>query len=142
MSATHDSRLGHGTSGSPQRTLEEQVYPQKEAEVESAIIKVPAVYAPSPKHELGGNWGTLNPIRSTSEGQALLDNGYKVGRQIYNITSNGEIVKFQPDGTLQNGYHAYQVSTPRDIPAEVLKSLLRDGKISRSDYNRLRKGKR
>ncbi|MBR6959169.1 MAG: hypothetical protein IKH76_01685, partial [Clostridiales bacterium] len=63
----------------------------------------PPTYVPSPKHESGHNRGSENPIKSQSEGQQLLDTGYKDGRQVYNITEKGDIVKFQPDGTPNNG---------------------------------------
>jgi len=46
-------------------------------------------------------------------------------------------VKFQPDGTPENGYHAYAITSPREIPTSILREMLRDGKISRSRYNRI-----
>ena len=143
MAATNNSGLGHGSSGSPQGTLDEQVYPAvaKESEQEKNQ-KNPPQYVPSPKHEPGHNWGSGNPIGNQHEGQALLNTGYKSGKQIFNVTGKGEIVKFQPDNSPNNGYHAYKVSSPRDIPTDVLKQMLADGKISRPEYNRLRKGKR
>lgn len=48
------------------------------------------------------------------------------------VTDGGVIVKFQPDNTPQNGYHSYEVSKPRDIPSNVLKQMLEDGKISKT----------
>ena len=142
MASTHDSGIGHGSNGAPQTSVEEQVYPNKAAEneVEAAKPK-PPVYVPSPKHNPGSGWGSENPISTMSEGQKLIDTGYQQGRQIYNVTSNGEIVKFQPDGTPQNGYHSYLVTGPRDIPASVLKQMLKDGLISKAQYNKIRKGK-
>ncbi len=145
MTSTNDSGIGHGTNGSPQTTLEEQIYPKTAAsnEAGSADSKGNSpVYDPSPKHEPGHNWGSENPIKSKEEGQKLLDTGYKDGKQVYNITDEGKIVKFQPDNTPGNGYHAYEVSKPRDIPASILKQMLSDGKITKSEYNRLRKGKK
>ena len=62
--------------------------------------------------------------------------------QVYNVTDGGVIVKFQPDNTPQNGYQSYEVSKPRDIPSNVLKQMLEDGKISKTAYNRFRKGKK
>lgn len=97
------------------------------------------IYNPSPKHEPGA-WGTENPIPNKTIGQKLLDTGYKNGKQIYNIMDDGTIVKFQPDNN--GGYHAYKVSKPRDIPIEILKKFLSDGKISKADYNKLIKGKK
>ena len=142
MASTHNSGLGHGTNGSPQKTMDELIYPVQE-EINEKIRKSEKapIYEPSPKHEKGG-WGSNNPIKSKKEGQRLLDSGYHDGKQIYNITDNGTIVKFQPDNTPDNGYHSYEVSKPRDIPSNFLKQLLKDGKISRAEYNRIRKGKK
>ncbi len=143
MTATSDSSLGHGTVGSPQGNIEEHEYPALLDSIESGDrVTSPPTYIPSPKHEEGHNWGSENPIKTQTEGQHLLDTGYRDGKQVYNVTDSGIIVKFQPDNTPQNGYHSYEVSKPRDIPASVLKKLLNDGKITRSQYNRLRKGKR
>ena len=61
----------------------------------------PPVYDLTLKHDKGG-WGSNNPIKSQEEGQRLLD----------------------------SGYHSYEVSKPRDIPAGILKQMLSDGKIS------------
>lgn len=138
--STDDSTLSHGTSGSPQTNIEEQIYPSTAKANETESIK--STYSPSPKHETGHNWGSENPIKNNSEGQELLDSGYHDGKQIYNVTSSGIIVKFQPDNTPGNGYHSYGVSKPRDIPSGILKQMLADGKITKADYNRLRKGKK
>jgi hypothetical protein len=86
--------------------------------------------------------GSIDPIKTYSEGQKLLDNGYKEGNQIYNITENGDIVKFQPDKSPNNGYHAYKVTSTRDIPSSVLRRMRDDGKISKGAYNKLRRGKK
>ena len=131
MASTNDSSLGHGAGGT-QTTLEEQSYPAQAAANES--IDVPPKYAPSPKHGPGG-WGSEDPIKTPQEGQQLLETGYKDGKQRYNVTSNGTIVKFQPANTPGNEYHSYKVDSPRDIPASVLKAMLRDGKISRVSYS-------
>ena len=140
MTSTQDSGLGHGTNGAPQGSLEELIYPSKASS--SEFNSLPPHYAPSPKHEPGSGWGSSNPIESQSEGQELLDTGYKNGKQIYNVTGNGKLVKFQPDGTPENGYHAYEVTSPPDIPPSVLKQMLLDGKISKSDYSKYLKGKK
>lgn len=58
------------------------------------------------------------------------------------IMSYGIVVKFQPDNTPNNGYHAYEVSKLRDIPVTILKALLEDGKISKAEYNKLRTRKK
>lgn len=71
-----------------------------------------------------------------------METGYRDGRQIYNISESGQLIKFQPDGTPDNGYHAYVVYGKPDIPPSILKRMLDDGKISRSDYNKYLRGKR
>ncbi len=141
MASTNDSGQGHGTTGSPQSTIEELIYPAQADSNESDISDKPPVYIPSPKHDKGG-WGSNNPIETQEEGQRLLESGYRDGRQIYNSTDNGTVVKFQPDNSPNNGYHSYEVSKPRDIPSGILKQMLNDGKISKADYNKIRKGKR
>jgi len=142
MAATNDSGLGHGTHGSPQETTEEIIYPIKAETNENTggVDKAP-IYDPSPKHDQGG-WGSRNPIKTREEGQKLLDAGYYDGKQVYNITDEGILVKFQPDNTPNNGYHSYEVSKPRDIPAGILKRMLAEGKISKAEYTKFRKGKK
>lgn len=143
MAATSNSGQGHGTQGSPQGTIEEQIYPAQTISNETPGNEVrPPVYAPSPKHEPGHNWGSKNPIKDSLEGQHLLNTGYHDGRQIYNTTNTGELVKFQPDGTPENGYHAYSVSGPPDVPPGILKQMLHDGRISKSTYKKFLKGKK
>lgn len=142
MAATNNSGQGHGTNGVPQETIEEIIYPvQEEVNENTGVSEKNPVYVPSPKHAQGG-WGSNNPIKTQEEGQRLLDTGYRSGRQIYNVTDNGVIVKYQPDNTPNNGYHSYEVSKPRDIPASILKKMLEDGKISRAEYNKIRRGKK
>ena len=97
-------------------------------------------YNPNPKHDKNG-WGTPNPITSIEEGQTLIDTGLEIGTQIYNITEKGEIVKYQPDNTPEKGYHPYQIHTNRDLPIDVIKKWYKQGRISKSEYNKLRKGK-
>ncbi|MDY2956704.1 MAG: hypothetical protein SOR59_03715 [Lachnospiraceae bacterium] len=70
-----------------------------------------------------------------------MDTGISYGKQLYNVTDNGIVVKFQPDNTSNNGYHSYEVSKPRDTPPQVLRQLLESGKITRAEYNRIRKGR-
>lgn len=142
MAATSNSGLGHGSSGNPQLSVEENEYSDKVSQNEGQFSKMPPPkYIPSPKHTPGHNWGSTDPIRNTQEGQQLLNKGYRDGKQVYNITKDGKIVKFQPEGAPENGYHAYEVSKPKDIPNSILKQLLKDGKISQVDYNKYRKGK-
>ena len=140
MSSTHDSGLGHGSNGAPQGSIEEEIYPSKASSAEDSVT--PPKYEPSPKHEAGHGWGSKNPVKSHNEGQHLLDTGYQHGKQIYNVTSEGKLVKFQPDGSPNNGYHSYEVTSPPDIPPSILKKMYQDGKITKTDYNKYLKGKK
>ena len=143
MASTNNSGLGHGSNGSPQTNIEENIYPSEQKLNEAEHSKpLPPKYDPSPKHIPDRGWGTDNPIKTEAEGQKLLDTGIRDGKQIYNITDEGKIVKFQPDNTPNNGYHSYEVSKPRDIPASVLKSMLDKGLISHAEYVKFRKGKK
>lgn len=143
MGSTNNSGQGHGTKGSPQETLSAQIYPQQVSinELSSRTDRAP-VYVPSPKHEAGHNWGSENPIKSQKEGQHLLDTGYRDGKQVYNITNTGKMVKFQPDGSPNNGYHSYEVFGPPDIPPLILKRMAEEKRISKSDYRKYLRGKK
>ena len=112
-----------------------------EQKAEENSKTVPPKYMPSPKHETGG-WGSPNPIKSQEEGQHLLETGIKSGKQVYNVTDSGKVVKFQPDNTPENGYHSYEVNNPRDIPSKVRKELEKTGKLTKTESNKLRKGKK
>lgn len=129
-----DSTLFSGTRGNPQGKLD-----LGDGGGSGGMPK--PTYAPSPKHEPGHNWGSENPIKTQEEGQRLLDTGYSNGKQIFNVTDDGTIVKFQPDGTPENGYHAYPIASPSEIPTSILRQMLRDGKISSHRYNEIRHGK-
>lgn len=99
-------------------------------------------YAPSSKHDPRHPIGTPNPITSQEEGQRLLDTGYHDGKQVYNVTDDGKIVKFQPDGTPANGYHSYEVLGHPDVPTGVLRKMKDDGKITEAQFKKLLKGQR
>ena len=77
----------------------------------------------------GMDRGSENPIKSPAEGQHLLETGYHYNKQIYNMTKEGEMIKFQPDHTPENGYHAYRVSKLRDISPAILKQMLYTCKV-------------
>lgn len=140
MAATESTGLGHGTNGSPQVSIEEQAYPLQAVANDALVTEAKTpVYAPSPKHDPERGWGSENPIRVYEEGQRLLDTGYHEGKQVYNITANGKIIKFQPDGTPDNGYHPYEVYGPPDVPINILRKMLNDGKITKAEYNKRRK---
>ncbi len=141
MTATSDSGNGNGSKGSPQGTLEELGYGDKVDKNEANNTEKPPKYAPSRKHEKGG-WGSENPIKSQEEGQKLLDTGYKDGKQIYNVTDDGKVVKFQPDNTPENGYHAYLVKGQKEVPNKVWKEMIKDGKLTKTQFNKFRKGQR
>lgn len=142
MCSTSNSGEGHGSNGSPQTNIEEYIYPNQVSINELISDNVPPKYVPTRKHEPGSNWGSENPIKTQAEGQRLLDTGLREGKEVYNVTGDGKVVKFMPDNTPQNGYHAYEVSKPRDIPASVLRRLLEANKISRAEYSRLLRGKK
>lgn len=139
MCSDGNSGQGSGTRGAPQTTLESTIA-EHVAKTNDASLK--KVYAPSPKHVEKGGWGSLNPITSDEEGQHLLDTGYPHGKQIYNVTKSGKIVKFQPANTPNNEYHPYEVDKPRDLPSKVRKQMEKDGLFSKADSNKLRKGKK
>lgn len=141
MAAVSRTGLGGGTRGVPQPMISESLYPSVADEIEIEFLKEKTPkYHPSDKHDPRYGWGSEDPIVSEQEGQELLESGYKHGKQIYNITHKGEIVKFQPDGTADNGYHCYKVNCQRDVPASVLRSMLKDNRITRAQYNKFRKG--
>ncbi|WP_025723985.1 WXG100 family type VII secretion target [Paenibacillus polymyxa] len=98
-------------------------------------------YEPSPKHDPQSGWGSPNPIPDAETGQKLLDAAYSSSKnkQLYNIYE-GKLVKFQPDGEM--GWHPYEVTNPaREVPADVLRQFLRDGKITKVEYNKLLRNK-
>ncbi|WP_019912133.1 hypothetical protein [Paenibacillus sp. HW567] len=94
-------------------------------------------YEPSPKHDPQSGWGSPNPIPDAQTGQQLLDSAYlsSKNKQLYNIYE-GKLVKFQPDG--ESGWHPYEVVNPaKEVPADVLRQMVNDGKISKADYNKM-----
>ncbi|WP_228728180.1 hypothetical protein [Brevibacillus composti] len=98
-------------------------------------------YEPSPKHDPKSGWGSPNPISDAETGQKLLDTAYSSSKnkQLYNIYE-GKLIKFQPDG--ETGWHPYEVTNPaKEVPADVLRQLLKDGKITKVEYNKLLKNK-
>ncbi len=113
--------------------------PKTKGNKEAAKEKGPK-YAPTRKHEAGG-WGSPNPIKSQKEGQELLESGIQDGKQIYNVTKDGDIVKFQPDNTPQNGYHAYVVTDDKSISSSIAKKLFSAGKIDQKTYKKIIKNK-
>ncbi len=142
MSSGASIGIAAGTPGS-QRTLEQGNLERRAKENEDRVKESanhPPTYKPSPKHQKGGP-GSPDPIKTKEEGQKLLTTGYHDGKQIYNVTESGKIVNFQPTNTPDNEYHAYEVKEAKDIPASVLKRMLKDGKISQSDYKEIRTNK-
>jgi len=98
-------------------------------------------YDPSPKHDPNSGWGSPNPIPDAETGQKLLDTAYSSSKnkQLYNIYE-GKLIKFQPDG--ETGWHPYEVTNPaKEVPTDVLRQLLKDGKITKVEYNKLLKNK-
>ena len=99
------------------------------------------VYKPSPKHDPTSGWGSPNPIPDVSTGQELLDGAYSSSKnkQLYSIY-DGQLVKFQPDTV--EGWHSYLVSNPaKEVPTDVLRKMLNDGKITKAEYKNFIKNK-
>ena len=134
MCSTNDSKNGSGA----QTSIDNYI---AESKANDSSKLNPPKYVPSLKHEQG-RWGSPNPIKTQEEGQHLLDTGYKDGKEIYNVTDSGEVVKFMPDNSPDNGYHSYGVSGPRDIPPKILKQFEEDNKLTKPEINKLRKGKK
>jgi filamentous hemagglutinin len=67
--------------------------------------------------------------------QMVLNAGLPDGRQIYGY-HNGKVYAFQPDNV--GGYHGYPIGGS-DAPPSVLRQFKEEGRITRADYNRLRK---
>ncbi len=85
-----------------------------------------------------GGWGSENPIPNDKVGQELLNTAYssEKNKQLYNLY-DGDIIKFQPDGS-SGEWHAYKVSnTAIEVPTDVYRQMLEDGLISNTDYNKL-----
>jgi hypothetical protein len=98
-------------------------------------------YVPTPKHDPKSGWGSPNSIPDYVTGQKLLDSAYSSSntKQLYNVY-DGKLVKFQPDGS--GGWHPYEVQSPiKEVPIEVLRVMLNDGLITKSQYNKWIKNK-
>ena len=106
-----------------------------------APMESPRKYNPSPKHDPVRGWGSKNPIPDVETGQKLLDTAYSSSKnkQLYNMY-DGQLVKFQPDETF--GWHAYAVTnTATEVPSDVLKQMLDDNVITKSQYKKFIKNK-
>ena len=112
-----------------------------ESKSEENIDEEKAVYKPSPKHDKVSGWGSPDPIPDQETGQKLLDEAYSSSKnkQLYNIYED-ELIKFQPDRV--EGWHAYRVENPaKEVPADVLRKMLQDGKITRTQYSKFIRNK-
>lgn len=70
-----------------------------------------------------------------------MDSAYSSNKnkQLYNIYE-GKLIKFQPEG--QTGRHPYEVKSPsKEVPADVLRQMLKGGKITKVEYNKFLKNK-
>ncbi|WP_250150996.1 hemagglutinin repeat-containing protein, partial [Photorhabdus akhurstii] len=92
-------------------------------------------YVPSPKHALGG-WGTPMDL-TNSKAQEVLNNSIQGGKQRYGI-ADGKLYEFQPDNA--GGWHGYPIPG-NEAPPKVLREFLSRGDISKSEYNKMIKGK-
>lgn len=100
------------------------------------------VYKPSDKHDPKSGWGSPNPIPDSKTGQELLDGAYSSSKnkQLYNIY-DGKLIKFQPDSA--SDWHPYEVVNPaKEVPADVLRQMFNDGKITKVEYNKMIKNKK
>ena len=91
-------------------------------------------FKPSPKHDPKSGWGSPDPIPNIEIGQEVLDTAYSSSKtkQLYNIY-DGKLVKFQPDTV--SGWHSYLVeNAAKEVPADVLRQMLKDGKITKAEY--------
>ena len=53
---------------------------------------------------------------------------------------DGKLVKFQPDTV--SGWHSYEVVNPaKEVPTDVLRQMLDDGKITKAQYKNFIKNK-
>ncbi|MCC8376656.1 hypothetical protein LGZ98_23200 [Photorhabdus kayaii] len=92
-------------------------------------------YVPSPKHAPGG-WGTPMDL-TNSKAQEVLNNSIQGGKQRYGI-ADGKLYEFQPDNA--GGWHGYPIPG-NEAPPKVLREFLSRGDISKSEYNKMIKGK-
>ncbi|TWI95978.1 hypothetical protein JN11_04253 [Mucilaginibacter frigoritolerans] len=92
-------------------------------------------YSPTAKHQKGG-WGTEMDLNDDLAGK-VLNSSILAGKQRYGF-HDGKVYEFQSDNT--GGWHGYPVSGTKP-PAKVLKDFLNLGQITKSQYNRLIKGK-
>lgn len=101
------------------------------------------IYKPSPKHDPVSGWGSPDPYYYDIEaGQKALDTAYfsSKDKQLYNITSDGKLVKYQPD--TNETWHCYEVENPsKEVPADVLRQMKADKKITNVQYNKFTKNK-
>ena len=121
----------------------ESVLTKKKNEKTSSRSSSKPQYVPTKKHDPVHGWGSENPIPDIETGQNLLNTSYSsnANKQLYNIY-NGRIIKFQPD-TFENGWHAsYLVeNTAKEVPTDVLRKMLKDGLITKTQYNKFTKNK-
>ena len=99
------------------------------------------IYKPSPKHDPTSGWGSPDPIPDIRTGQEVLDTAYSSSKtkQLYNYY-DGKLVKFQPDTV--SGWHSYEVANAaKEVPADVLRQMLDDGKITKAQYKNFIKNK-
>lgn len=69
--------------------------------------------------------------------QSVLDNSIQSGKQRYGVY-NGQVYEFQPDNT--GGWHGYPLPG-NEASTSVLREFLKRGDITKSEYNKIIKGK-
>ena len=100
-------------------------------------------YKPSPKHKgpkMPPN-ASSDPIPDIKTGNDLLKNhsyNSATKKQRFAIYK-GKMIKFQPTGT-NNEWHAYELTDKQiksqQVPPDVLKQMLKDGVITKAQYNK------
>ena len=120
----------------------------KKAESTSSVAKIvervgeaERIYKLSPEHDPASGWGSPDTIPDIKIGQEALDTAYSSSKtkQLYNYYDD-KLVKFKPETV--NGWHSYEVVNPaKEVPVDVLRQMLNDGKITKAQYKNFIKNK-
>ncbi len=90
---------------------------------------------PSDKHKKGG-WGTEMDLDDATA-QEVLANSVQGGKQQYGFR-NGKLYEFQHDNA--GGFHGYPIPGNEAL-IDVLRDMRKSGTITKSQFEKLRKGK-
>jgi hypothetical protein len=112
------------------------------AEITEGLSNAERKYVPNPKHDAPSGKISPNPFGNDAvTGQKSLETAYSSSgnKQLYNVYDD-KLVKFQPDNA--GGFHPYEVINPaQEVPADVLRQMKKDGRISNVQYNKWIKNK-